>query len=150
MKSSRGDQIDLRYRFDPYDDDQLWYRIPDFNGYEISNKGMVRSLKFTGRFPFGTIIDPKPSGKYFGMYEMSNNNNTRVMVSRDALWKLAMQNLKDYPYKPVSTCCVNPKSRNNRVFIDYDKAYHTNNALSTPVKPNKEPVFTPKFTVIPD
>ena len=37
-------------------DPQLWYEIPGFNGYEMSDYGLVRSMKYFQRLPFGMLI----------------------------------------------------------------------------------------------
>ena len=41
------------------DDDQLWYDIPLFPAYQISNKGYVRSFKRRNIFPYGSVMVPR-------------------------------------------------------------------------------------------
>ena len=40
----------------PMSQDIWWYYIPGFNGYEISNTGIVRSMKHYKKYPYGILI----------------------------------------------------------------------------------------------
>ena len=41
---------------DIYDPNRLWYNIPNFNGYEISNDNYIRSMKHYMKYPYGILI----------------------------------------------------------------------------------------------
>ena len=49
---------DVKYFLDIYDQNRLWYFIPQpgFNGYEVSNDGYVRSIKYYMKYPYGILI----------------------------------------------------------------------------------------------
>ena len=51
--------IPVQNFINPYDQNIWWYYIPGFNGYEISNTGIVRSMKHYKKYPFGILIKPR-------------------------------------------------------------------------------------------
>ena len=55
----------VEYVLNPYDD-RLWYYIPGFNGYELSNDYYIRSMKHYRKYPFGILLEPvkKADGSY--------------------------------------------------------------------------------------
>lgn len=59
-------------------DDRLWYYIPGFNGYEVSNDGYVRSMKHWRKYPYGILIKPKSINNGEAIFELSNDNNERI------------------------------------------------------------------------
>ena len=63
---------------DIYDTRFMWYPLGDYyRGYEYSNTGLLRSMKFKNRFPFGVLIKPNKDG----VYELSNSYNERKKVT---------------------------------------------------------------------
>lgn len=139
--------------FDVASDAQLWYQIPGFNGYEMSDYGFVRSMKFFQRAPVGILI--KPDKKEY--YTLSNNNNDRIKISRMDLWDLVCNNPNPHPSYPRRTNQTDCYSRNRRMFLaDQDVTMYGPGGEGKSwvvkqkhVQTNKqEPTFFPKFTVI--
>lgn len=96
----------------------VWYYIPGFNGYEISNTNILRSMKHHRKYPYGLLITPDSKCNY----ELSDNNNKRVKVNISILIDLAVNN----PYKnssgyPRPTYIVDHQSRNPRELIRKEK-----------------------------
>lgn len=137
-------QIPIEQVFDIFGDAQLWYPIQGFNGYEISNHGNVRSMKNFKKYQFGTLCRHRNN-----VYELSNNNNERIRIHVEELWKLAVEYMKTFRVSyPIGTCVTNIGSRNKRMFIDFEKVskpkkYRTRK----PIPIRKEETFFPKFTV---
>ena len=137
-KVTRVDQL-----FDVYNDDQLWYYIPGFNGYEISNKGFVRSMKMFNQYPYGTLVQcqiSKKDGKQY--FTISSNNNERIKISADELWNKAMNNPRKICGYPRSTCSIDKYSRNQRCFIKPEKT--TGSGHPKPL--NREELSYPTFS----
>lgn len=101
--------------FDIYNDDQIWYRIKGFRGYEISNKGVIRSLKHFKKYPYGIIIQPVNVKK--DIFVLSDNNNVRKRMNRVEIYKL-----RDEQWVS-STCNISGglQSRTQRHFIHFDE-----------------------------
>lgn len=58
----------------------VWFYIPGFNGYQINKNGIVRSMKMMYKNP-GHILKKDKSGKY----TLTNDNNERIRVSPEEL-----------------------------------------------------------------
>lgn len=121
---------------DIYDGNRCWYYIPGFNGYEISNDGYIRSMKHYKKYPYGLLIKPRKDGKF----ELSDNNNQRVTVTRSELLRLAQTNPYQITGYPRSTLMTDIAPRNQSYFIK---------------KPQSDRQFdktprAPRFTIIPD
>ena len=110
----------------PYDQNIWWFYIPGFNGYEISNTGIIRSMKHYKRYPFGIIIRPKEVKEARELflnsypeltYELSDNNNERQIIKRSELLYLAQNNQYQVQGYPRRTCVTDIGSRNQRIFI---------------------------------
>ena len=106
---------------DPLDPSILWYYIPGFNGYEVSNTNMVRSMKHYHRYPFGILIKPvmrEPYGSSCDpLFELSDNNNIRVKIRLSQLVLLAHNNQYAVSGYPRHTCISDPTSRNDIHFV---------------------------------
>lgn len=118
-----------------FDDSRLWYHLTEYyNGYEISNDGIVRSMKHYRKYPYGIIVHPKGAqmdySKYKSLYEflvdptqdytyeLSNRYNERVTVKRSELIKLANENpFKNSMGYPRRTYVSDISSRNQRVSV---------------------------------
>lgn len=103
--------------FDLETDSQLWYNVPGYNGYEISNLGYVRSMKNFRVYPYGMLLRPKGKDKKGNnCFELSDDFNRRKILSVEEIWNLAMNN----PYKnnsyPRSTWTTDNQSRNPLLF----------------------------------
>ena len=144
--------IPIEEIFDPYNDDQLWYPILNFNGYEVSDYGNVRSLKNFNRYPFGTFCRYKINKQGKIIYELSNNNNERIVISLDEILELSAKLVNNYGIYnyPRATCYINTQSRNKRMFIDFQKVSKNRKSKRKPVPIRKEETFFPSFTVIED
>ena len=111
---------------DPYNSDLWWYYIPGFNGYEISNTGIVRSMKHFRKYPFGILIKPREIKNPIDLftkqyneltYELSDNNNERQVVKRSDLLNLVSSNKYNIEGYPRRTVVSDIGSRNLRYFI---------------------------------
>ena len=124
-----------------WDDNRLWFYIPGFNGYEVSNDGFLRSMKHYKRYHFGILIQPKKNRKgqiinpEDPMYELSNNDNERVNLRLSQIQYLARTNNRQITGYPRKTYISDSNPRNSRIFIKKD------------INHNKE-LFFPKFNII--
>lgn len=156
--TSRKGIIAVQTVFDIDTDTQLWWRIPGFNGYEMSDYGYIRSMKYFQRLPFGMLIK-FDNNEY---YTLSDDNNDRIKVHRMDLWDLVVTNPYTEPGYPRSTNQTDCYSRNRRMFLadqdlplygtrGYGKNIKRGNVKRKHVQTNKkEPTFFPKFTVVDD
>lgn len=72
-----------------YDPSIRWGELaPQYRGYQLSNTGLVRSLKFPKKFPYGGYVEPD----VHGLYELSGETNKREKVSIDILQSIVKQN----------------------------------------------------------
>ena len=148
---NRFNQSTKRNKFTPVEtvlnveDDRLWFYIPGFNGYEVSNDGFIRSMKHYRRYPFGLLIQPKKdrAGNIISpedpTYELSTNNNERVAIKLSQLLYLAKTNPYGVTGFPRSTCITDTNPRNQRYFVKKQ--------IKTLPEFNKEP-FYPKFSIV--
>lgn len=110
-----------------YDANRLWYYIPGWNGYELSNDGYVRSMKHFKKYPYGILITPvkNSSGNIKNpedpTFEMSDNNNDRRKVHLSELKALAANNTHRVAGYPRATIVSDPFSRNERHFTQKKK-----------------------------
>lgn len=124
-----------------FDQNRLWYYIPSFNGYEVSNDGYLRSMKHYRKYPYGILISPKKGkGEQDPIFELSDNNNERQRIHLSQLMYMALNN----PYKvagyPRLTIVSDSSSRNDRHFVK----------KKPKVPPLDNTVRYAKFTVIQD
>ena len=121
----RNQFIRVENFINPMDPNILWYYIPGFNGYEISNTGIVRSMKHYKKYPFGILIKPKEINNIIELftiayndltYELSDNNNERKVVKRSTLQYLASSNPYSISGYPRSTFITDISSRNQRIY----------------------------------
>lgn len=115
---------------DPNNSSILWYYIPGFNGYEISNTGIIRSMKHYKKYPFGMLIRPREVNdpielftKQFNdlTYELSDNNNKRQIMKRSTLLNLAINNQYHVQGYPRTTIVTDIAPRNIRCFIQREE-----------------------------
>lgn len=121
---------------DPRNTNILWYYIPGFNGYEISNTGIVRSMKHHRKYPFGILIKPREVKDPIELftknfieltYELSDDYNERHIITRSELLSLAANNKIKVNGYPRLTIIADNSSRNPRCFKKYNKT--NNNSL---------------------
>lgn len=118
--------VPVQQYIDPYTSDLWWYYIPGFNGYEISNTGIVRSMKHFRKYPFGILIRPREVSNPLDLftksyddltYELSDNNNERQVIKRSTLLYLASSNPYHVQGYPRRTIVTDIAPRNLRCFI---------------------------------
>ena len=111
--------IALESVLDIYDTRRVWYYIPGFNGYELSNDGYIRSLKHYKRYPFGILIRAKlnPKDGNDPIFELSNNNNERINISRSQIFNLVKENKRQITGYPRLTVVTDYQSRNPRELV---------------------------------
>lgn len=128
-----------------------WYYIPRFPGYEICNYGLVRSLKNPSQiYGLGTLVRFEvPSMEY----ELSTDNNDRVRIKIQELWRIATKGVSELPLSyPRSTIQVSTIVRTPRIFLsDYNT--HNYNFECKLVKAHvptnkKEETRMARFTII--
>ena len=101
---------------------------PQFRGYQLSNTGLVRSLKFGNKFHFGVIIQQRKDGSY----ELSNDSNQRVIITVDELQKIVNQNGGyTYPTYIVPNNNRNPICTSKSAYMN--KNYNFNSGLQEKV-----------------
>ena len=141
-----------------FDQNRLWYYIPGFNGYEVSNDGYLRSMKHYRRYPYGIIIKSVDRDSYKGscdpLYELSDDNNNRQRIRLSQLIHLAATNQFAIRGYPRYTIIGDMSSRNKYVKNDngtYVKVYNgpgIRNKLNIP--PMDNTAHYAKFTIIQD
>lgn len=69
------------------DEDRIWYCIKGYNGYELSNDGLLRSMKNFKKNPQGKLIK-KYKDKIGYYYYLTNDNNDRVKIYEDHIKRI--------------------------------------------------------------
>lgn len=140
-----------------FDENRLWYYIPSFNGYEVSNDGYLRSMKHYKKYPYGIIIRSIDRDSYKGscdpLYEISDDDNNRHRIRMSQLVYLAATNQFSVRGYPRHTIITSDSSRNKYVKNEegaFVKVYNgpVKNKLSIPPMDNS--AHYAKFTVIQD
>lgn len=105
--------------------DQLWYCLKDYNGYEYSNDGYLRSMKNYLKNPQGKLIKKYKSkqGPYFMLV---NNHNERVKVYESDI----KQMVKNKQYDAVRR--TNETNISSRNILEPTKRQKQNNVYVTP------------------
>ncbi len=126
MRRRASEFTRVEYYISPTSQDIWWYYIPGFNGYEISNTGIVRSMKHYRKYPYGILIKPREVSDPLDLftksfpeltYELSNNNNERKVIKRSELQYLAASNPYQVQGYPRRTIVTDIAPRNMRCFI---------------------------------
>lgn len=89
----------------------MWYMIKGFNGYEINEEGIVRSMKMMNANP-GHLLKKDD----YGRYTLSNNENKRVKVSSEELLQIVFHS--GIPLVPREEDAIYLGSRNKRFYFD--------------------------------
>lgn len=110
----------------------LWYSIPGFNGYEISNGCIVRSMKNYKKYPYGMLISPKGKAEN-PSFTLSNDNGERVTIKLSEIMKIVSETYNKIPGYPRHTWEYDISGRDKRYLIKGKK---------------NENLITPKFTII--
>lgn len=71
------DKISIESILDIYNPNIVWFPLSDeYKGYEYSNTGIMRSMKFYKKYPYGIQIKPDKDLNF----ELSNCFNQRVKI----------------------------------------------------------------------
>ena len=146
---------------DIHDRSRVWYYIPGFNGYEVSNDGYIRSMKHYLRYPYGILISPVTREPYGSscdpLFEISDDNNIRRRIRLSQLIHLAMTSNYRAAGYPRHTIITDPTSRNKYIKNQngaYVKVYNGNRPgggrKSISIPPIDNSVQYAKFTIIQD
>lgn len=124
-----------------YDTNILWFRIPGFPGYEISNVNLVRSFKSRKKHPFGTLVKWDKNS-----ITLSNNNNIRVKLTLKEIW----DTVNSQSITPVHTTEVQNTSRNPMCCIDTNAEVKVGKVTAKPKIVSKKETSFVDFSNIPD
>lgn len=92
----------------------MWYMIEGFNGYELNEEGVVRSMKMMDANPGHQIkVYYDGNGPY---YKLSNNFNKRVKMYRKDLIDIVFNS--GLPLKPRDENAIYLGSRNKHFYFD--------------------------------
>lgn len=127
--------IDLR------DSNIIWFRIPGFPGYEISNTNYVRSFKSRKKYPYGTLVKWSK-----GNIILSNRNNQRVKLTLEEIWSI----IKSEPDCKCHTWEVQNTSRNPMAGIDTEAEVTVGDLVQKPKVRNSEEHKFVDFSNLPD
>lgn len=141
-----------------FDDARLWYYIPGFNGYEVSNDGYLRSMKHYRKHPYGILVKPVNRDSYKGscdpLYEISDDNNKRQRIRMSQLVHLAATNQFAVRGYPRQTIITSSSGRNKFVKNEsgaYVKVYNGPGARKQlNIPPMDNTAHYAKFTIIQD
>lgn len=112
--------------------DQLWYCLKDYNGYEYSCDGYLRSMKNYIKNPQGKLIKKYKPKKGEPYYRISNNHNERVKVYESEIRAM----IRNKQYTAVRR--TNDTDISSRNILEPTKRQKQNNVY----------VGIPKFTII--
>lgn len=116
--------IPIEFIWDVATDNQVWFRIPGFNGYEISDYKNIRSMKFFKSHKFGTLVKYSINKDGEKVYELSDNDNMRIKITEKEIIQNTFMNnpnLYEWGY-PIRTYQCNNFSRNKRMILDQSES----------------------------
>ena len=116
-------------------DSRVWFDIPGYNGYQMSQDGFVRSMKHYKKYPYGILLTPTKVTGNTAVYSLTNSQNKRVNINSIEINKLIMEDDRSLSY-PHRTSEVYTSSRNQRCTITPSLIQSSNN------------LYHPKFTII--
>lgn len=112
--------------------ERIWYCIPNYNGYEYSNDGLLRSMKNYIKNPYGVLLKKYQDRKKKSYYYLSDNENNRCKVYEEDIIYLIQTTPN---VKTRGTYQTDISSRNKLVPTKYQKK-------------KNDYVGIPKFTII--
>lgn len=142
-----NNKVPIESVFDIYNDDQMWNPIVGFKGYEVSNKGFVRSLKFFNDYPYGILLSPCNKNND---YILSDNHNVRRKVNIDDIYKMRDTGITTFT---CTRCNGFFNARNQRHFLNPETVYYEaylEKVERVPRPLNKDQLYIPHFTIIDD
>lgn len=140
MKRNNTKFTPLETILNVYDENRVWYYLPGFNGYEISNDYIIRSMKHFKKYPYGLLIKPKKDG-LDPIYELSDNQNERIQLPISEIMNIALTNPWRVTGYPRKTYMLDNASRNQRCTIK-----------KKPIDkfPDRNEIYHYSFTIIQD
>ena len=101
-----------------YDPSILWADLsPQYNGYQISNTGLVRSMKFFKKYPFGILLEPEN-----GKIKISNSLNQVEQVDVLEIYNSMHKSAFNIPSNSTYTRSRNPlMTSQSKIIIDKQK-----------------------------
>ena len=127
---------------DIYDKNIIWFRIPGYPGYEISNTNYIRSFKSRKKYPYGTLVKWDKKGNVI----ISNSNNIRVKLSIEEIWSIVKHN----PEVIVNTIDTQNTSRNPFCTVNTNAEVEVGKVAAKPKVTTKEEASFVDFSNIPD
>lgn len=102
-----------------FDPNRIWYQIPNFPGYEISNDNYVRSMKHFNKYPYGILLKPTVTKSGLIKYQLSDYRNKRITISLNEIIRLIHEdpNWTQYRFSRTEDC---NKSSRNRFTAEYN------------------------------
>lgn len=88
-----------------------WYMIEGFNGYELNENGVVRSMKMMNANP-GHLLKKDD----YGYYTLSNNENKRVRIHPNELLNIVFHS--GHPLRPRPDNAIYLGGRNKHFYFD--------------------------------
>lgn len=143
--------IDVLEVFGEYDD-QLWFDIPGFPAYQLSNKGYVRSFKKKYKHPYGTILTPRNTKSNGIVFELTDKNNISRRIGLSEIERIADRS-EAYYTNEVNMYDPNQSARNKRAFINFNNKSLDEipgKIVRKPKPIRKEDCEIYHFSVIPD
>ena len=92
----------------------IWYMIKGFNGYEINEQGIVRSMKMMHANPGGLLKQYKDKKGLY--YILSNNENKRVKIYVQDLINIVFNSGNKLVARPENSIYLG--GRNKRFYFD--------------------------------
>ena len=120
----------------------IWFRIPGFPGYEISNTNYIRSFKSRKKYPYGTLVKHDKNNYVI----ITNSNNQRIKLNFGDIWS----RVNSEPHIKSHTWEVQGTSRNQMACVDTEAESEIGTIVGKPkVRNSKEHEFV-DFSNIPD
>ena len=151
-------KVDVRDVFDE-NDNQLWYNIKGFPGYQISTKGYIRSFKKKHKSPYGSILTGRKTSNGL-VYNLTDKNNFIRTVGIKEIESIVRGDKNKEPYYTFDNLEYDSSllSRNQRAFMSFTGVPDPNLPGDVVRKPKSTrvengqyvPCEIPHFTVIPD
>jgi hypothetical protein len=137
-------------------DYRLWYFLPGYTGYEVSNDGYIRSMKHYKKHPYGVLLSPVSSdkNKQDPLFELSDDDNKRKRLRLSEIMNIARSKHNAVAGYPRPTTMGSNAGRNKFVRNKdgaYVKVYNgpgVRNSIDVPQLDNT--ITYPKFSIIQD
>ena len=103
-----------------YDTSIVWADLgPDYKGYQISNTGLVRSMKFFKKYPFGILLEPDN-----GKLKISNSLNQVEQIDVMKIYNSLSKSSFNIPTNTTYTRSRNPLITSKSKIMKDKKKYN--------------------------